>query len=124
MLHFCGEIRLTQWYRRASEWHALTEMFIALTDQQLSGFELASPRDSTQRGSQVSLTHPEGYAIMQAVIARGVIGDWRAPNILRFGFAALYVGYADVWNAVAVLRDVMNTEAWAQPEFQQRKAVT
>jgi kynureninase len=105
---------------------ALTELFIRLLDQELAAFNfgLATPRDAALRGSQVALTHAEGYAIMQAVIARGVIGDFRAPNILRFGFAALYVGYADVWHAVAAIRDIMAQGTWQQAEFQQRKAVT
>ena len=103
---------------------ALTELFIELVDQELEGFALASPRDAAQRGSQVSLTHPDGYAIMQALIARGVIGDYRAPDILRFGFAPLYVGFDDVWNAVAALKDIMATRAWDTPEFLRRKAVT
>ncbi len=103
---------------------SLTGLFIQLCDQELSGFGLATPRDAAQRGSQVSLTHADGYAIMQALIARGVIGDYRAPNILRFGFAALYVSHADVWHAVATLKDIMATEAWKAPEFSQRKAVT
>ena len=107
---------------------ALTELFIALVDALVDspapGFGLASPRDAAQRGSQVSLTHPEGYAIVQALIARGVIGDFRAPDILRFGFAPLYVGYADVWRAVDALRDIMATQDWRRPEFMQRKAVT
>ena len=103
---------------------ALTDLFIALVDQELSGFGLATPREAELRGSQVSLTHPEGYAIMQALIARGVIGDYRAPDILRFGFTPLYVGFVDVWNAVATLKDVMATAAWNTPAFRQRKAVT
>jgi kynureninase len=103
---------------------ALTELFIQLADQELTGFGLASPREAAQRGSQVALTHPEGYAIMQALIARGVIGDYRAPDILRFGFAPLYVGFADVWNAIAQLKDIMYTQAWKAPEFNQRKDVT
>ena len=103
---------------------ALTDLFIALVDQELSGFGLATPREAELRGSQVSLTHPEGYAIMQALIARGVIGDYRAPDILRFGFTPLYVGFVDVWNAVATLKDVMATAAWNTPTFRQRKAVT
>ena len=113
-----------QQLRRKSE--QMTELFIRLADQELApwGFGLASPRDAAQRGSQVSLTHPEGYAIMQALIARGVIGDFRAPDILRFGFAVLYVGFADLWNAVAALKDVMATGAWQAPEFSRRKAVT
>jgi kynureninase len=108
--------------RRKSE--ALTDLFIRLADQELTGFGLASPREAGQRGSQVALTHPEGHAIMQALIARGVIGDHRAPDILRFGFAPLYVGFADVWNAIAQVKDVMQTQAWKAPEFSQRKAVT
>jgi kynureninase len=103
---------------------ALTGLFIDLVDQELSGFGLASPRAAAERGSQVSLTHADGYSIMQALIARGVIGDYRAPDILRFGFAALYVRFVDAWDAVATLKDVMHTRAWARPEFQQRKAVT
>ncbi len=108
--------------RRKSE--ALTELFIALVDQELTGFGLASPREVAQRGSQVALTHPEGYAIMQALIASGVVGDYRAPDILRFGFAPLYVGYVDVWHAVAQLKNVMATQAWKAPAFNQHQAVT
>ncbi len=108
--------------RRKSE--LLTDHFIRLADQELSGFGLATPRDAESRGSQVALTHPEGYAIMQALIALGVIGDFRAPDILRFGFASLYVRYIDVWNAIAAVKDIMSTNAWATPEFLRRKAVT
>ncbi|MBY0236365.1 MAG: kynureninase, partial [Burkholderiaceae bacterium] len=75
-------------------------------------------------GSQVSLTHEQGYAIVQALIARGVIGDFRAPDILRFGFAALYLSHADVWQAVAILKDVMASGIWSSPEFMAKKAVT
>ncbi len=105
---------------------ALGDLFIALVDQELAGcgFGLASPREGAQRGSQVSLTHEQGYAIMQALIARGVVGDFRAPDILRFGFAALYVRYVDIWDAVAALKDIMATQAWDQPHFMTRKAVT
>ncbi len=102
----------------------LTDAFIRLADQQLTGFGLATPRQSDERGSQVALTHPQGYAIMQALIARGVIGDFRAPDILRFGFAPLYVRYDDVGNAVAALKDIMDTRAWDTPAFMQRKSVT
>jgi kynureninase len=110
--------------RQKSE--ALTDLFIKLVDQELSayGFGLASPREAAQRGSQVALTHPEAYAIMQATIARGVIGDFRAPDILRFGFASLYVGFADVWHTIAHLKAVMTTGEWQAPQFMQRKAVT
>jgi kynureninase len=105
---------------------ALGAAFIDLADARLDGhgFGLASPRDATQRGSQVSLTHPQGYAIMQALIARGVIGDFRAPDVLRFGFAPLYVRYVDVFDAIDVLHDIMAGGAWNRPEFLARKAVT
>ncbi len=105
---------------------SLTELFIAGYDALLArhGLGLASPRAAAERGSQVSLTHPEGYAIMQALIARGVIGDFRAPDILRFGFAPLYVRHVDVVQALASLHEIMETGCWCRPEFQARKAVT
>jgi kynureninase len=104
----------------------LTDLFMALVKQELGefGFGRVTPENHADRGSQVALTHPEGYAIMQAVIAKGVIGDFRAPNILRFGFAALYVSYNDVWNAIAVIKEIMQTSAWQAPQFMQKKAVT
>lgn len=110
--------------RRKSE--ALTDLFIRLVEQELKAFNfcLATPREASQRGSQVALTHPEAYAIMQAMIARGVIGDFRAPDILRFGFASLYVSFTDVWHAVMHLKAVMTTNEWQAPQFMQRKAVT
>ena len=113
-----------QQLRRKSE--LMTDLFIRLTDQELAGygFGLASPRDAAQRGSQVSLTHPEGYAIMQALIARGVIGDFRAPDILRFGFTPLYTRFVDAWDAVEHLRQVLATDEWRQPRFARRNAVT
>ena len=105
---------------------ALGDFFIRLVDEQLAGFDfgLASPRQAQERGSQVALTHSQGYAIMQAVIARGVIGDFRAPDILRFGFAPLYVGFVDLWEAVEVIKDVMQRRLWDRPEYLQKKAVT
>lgn len=103
---------------------ALTDLFIRLIDQEVEGFGLATPRDPAQRGSQVSLTHPAGYRVMQALIARGVIGDFRAPDILRFGFAPLYQRYVQVWDAVAALKEVMASGVWKRPEFAERKAVT
>jgi kynureninase len=113
-----------QLLRKKSE--ALTTLFIELVEQELKAFNfgLASPRDVTKRGSQVSLTHEHGYAIIQAHIARGVIGDFRAPNILRFGFASLYVSFSDVWNSVMILKDIMANDTWKRPEFMQKKAVT
>ncbi|MFZ1606298.1 MAG: kynureninase, partial [Rhodoferax sp.] len=103
------------------------------------GLGLATPRNHAQRGSQVCLTreHNAGgplgsgaYAIMQALIARGVIGDYRAgdggihKDILRFGFTPLYIGFEDVWNAVEQLRQVLETAEWQKPEFNQQHAVT
>ncbi len=105
---------------------ALGDLFIGLIEQELagSGLALASPRRGEERGSQVSFRHPEGYPIMQALIARGVIGDFRAPDILRFGFAPLYVSFADVWNAVVQLGAVMAGAEWQRAEFRRRAAVT
>ncbi len=88
------------------------------------GFALASPADPAERGSQVSYRHPEGYAIMQALIARGVIGDFRAPDILRFGFTPLYTTHAEVAAAVDHLAAVMEQREWDRPEHKQRSAVT
>jgi kynureninase len=105
---------------------SLTQLFIALYDAHIAplGFGLATPRQASERGSQVSFTHADGYAIMQALIARGVIGDFRAPNILRFGFAPLYVSHADVVRSVQILREVMDSGDWRRSDFQQKKAVT
>jgi kynureninase len=122
---------------------ALTELFIALADERCAplGFSCASPRDARGRGSQVSLTHTSadgashGYAIMQALIARGVIGDFRAgtaadpygpalPDILRFGFTPLYLRFVDVFDAVEHLVQVMRTEEYRQARFNKRSAVT
>jgi kynureninase len=111
---------------------ALTDLFIYLVETRCAGFELSlvTPRAHGERGSQVCLTHPsQGYAIVQAMIARGVIGDYRkgdanTPDILRFGFTPLYVSYEDVWNAVEHLRLVMVNSEWQRPEFQVMKAVT
>jgi kynureninase len=101
----------------------LAEMFIALMERE-AGFRLLTPREPTARGSQVAFAHSDGYAIMQALIERGVIGDFRAPDVLRFGLAPLYVRYVDVWDAVATLHDVMRTGAWRDARFQQRRNVT
>ena len=104
---------------------ALGALFVDLVEQRCAGvLTLASPRDPAARGSQVSLRHPHGYAIVQALIARGVIADFRAPDILRFGFAPLYLRHVDVWDAVAQLADIMQSRAWDKPEFHRRAAVT
>lgn len=103
---------------------ALTDRFIAGVEGTCPDLTLATPRDHARRGSQVSFRHAEGYAIMQALIARGVVGDFRAPDILRFGFTPLFIGAAEVDAAVAVLADVMATRAWDRPEYRTRSAVT
>ncbi|MBN9253114.1 MULTISPECIES: kynureninase [unclassified Mesorhizobium] len=105
---------------------ALTDLFIQLVEAKCAGYglELESPRDGSKRGSQVSFMHEHGYRIMRALIERGVIGDFRAPSTIRFGFTPLYVGYKDVWAAVAVLEDILRTEAWKDERFGVRTAVT
>lgn len=103
---------------------ALSERFISGVEARCPALTLASPRDAERRGSQVSFRHPEGYAVMQALIARGVIGDFRAPDILRFGFAPLYVTMEDVDAAVAILADVLDSGAWDAPDYRRRAAVT
>lgn len=105
---------------------ALTSLFIRLVEDRLAGHPLTliTPRDEARRGSHVSFRHPDGYAVMQALIAQGVIGDYREPEVLRFGFTPLYVGYADVWDAVETLRRVLDDELWRSPEFEVRGAVT
>jgi kynureninase len=104
----------------------LTESFIAAVEQQAAGLGLTliTPREPARRGSQVSFRHEAGYPVMQALIARGVIGDFRAPDILRFGFAPLYTRFVDAWDAAAALADVLRTRAWDRPEFHRRAAVT
>jgi kynureninase len=105
---------------------ALGEFFIRLVDNELApfGFTVVSPRDAATRGSQVSLAHAQGFSIMQALIARGIIGDFRAPDIVRFGFAPLYVRYVDVFDAVEAAADVMRTGAWKEPRYAAPKTVT
>ncbi len=102
----------------------LTDAFIAGVEAACPELELVTPRAHAERGSQVSFRHPEGFAIMQALIARGVIGDFRAPDILRFGFAPLYLGMDEVNRAVEILTEVMATRAWDKPEYRVRGKVT
>ena len=104
----------------------LTDLFITLVEAKCGtyGLELESPRDGSKRGSQVSFSHPNSYEIMQALIARGVVGDFRAPTTMRFGFTPLYVSYADVWRAVEILEEILRTEAWRDARFAVRAAVT
>ena len=105
---------------------ALGDLFIALVEERCAGhpLTLVTPRNHADRGSHVSLRHPNGYEVMQALIARGLIGDYREPEVLRFGLTPLYFGYADVWDAVEIIKDVLDSRAWDKPEFKQRSAVT
>ncbi len=103
---------------------ALCDLFIARVEAICPGLALASPRDGTVRGSQISFRHEEAYAVMQALIARDVVGDFRAPDIIRFGFTPLYTRYTDAFDAAAILADILDTRAWDVPEFHQRSAVT
>jgi kynureninase len=105
---------------------ALAEYFIELVEERCGEFsvELVSPRNASARGSQVSFRHPQAYAVMQALIERGFIGDFRAPDVLRFGFAPLYVRYVDAWDTAAALRDILETGAWDQEKFRVKSRVT
>ncbi len=102
----------------------LSELFIKAVEERCPQLTLASPRNPAQRGSQVSFRHTHGYAIMQAMIARGVIGDFRAPDIMRFGFTPLYTTAAEIRGAVDVLAEVVGRSLWDQPHYQSRAPVT
>jgi kynureninase len=106
---------------------ALTRLFAELVQARCAGhgLRLVSPTEDALRGSQVCLARDDGaYAIVQALIERGVIGDFRAPDVLRFGFTPLYIGFAEVWDAVEHLRQVMDSGVWREARFQQRQQVT
>lgn len=103
---------------------SLSELFISEVEAKCPQLQLASPRDPHQRGSQVSFSFTEGYAVMQALIARGVIGDFRAPDIMRFGFTPLYLSHQDIVNAVEILSDILETRSWDTPAFKTRAKVT
>ena len=103
---------------------ALQEQFIAEVERDVPQLTLASPRDAAQRGSQISFRFEEGYAAMQALIDRGVIGDFRAPDIMRFGFTPMYLDSADVSAAVAIIADVMENKLWDRDEYRVKSKVT
>ena len=102
----------------------LSELFIAEVERRCPSLTLASPRQSERRGSQVSFRHQDGYAIMRALIDRGVIGDFRAPDVLRFGFTPLYIGADDVRGAVEILEDVVQNRRFDASEYRKRALVT
>jgi kynureninase len=104
---------------------ALSQLFIDEAEARCgSKVRLTSPRDPTQRGSHVVFAHPEGYAVMQALIARGVIGDFRAPDLMRFGFAPLYNSFAEILRAAEILSAILASGEWNQPRFRRRAKVT
>ena len=105
---------------------ALTDVFMQVVEQECRDFDvkIVSPRESHRRGSQVAVQHPHAYAAMQALIERRVIGDFRSPDVMRFGFAPLYIRFVDAWDAVAVLRDVFATRSYEDPKYNVRAAVT
>jgi kynureninase len=105
---------------------ALAELFIGEIEMRDADpdLTLASPRDPAARGLHVAFAHPQGYALVQAMMARGIVGDFRAPDIARFGFSPLFLSYADVWEAAHALSEVLAAGAWDRPEFRTRAAVT
>ncbi|SMC99569.1 kynureninase [Rhizobium sp. RU36D] len=103
---------------------ALCDLFVSEVERRCPMLTLGSPRDGHKRGSQISFLHEEGYAIMQALIDRGVIGDFRAPDAIRFGFTPLYIGEADVLKAVDILADIMDNRLWDSEQYKQRALVT
>ena len=105
---------------------ALTDLFITLVESRCAahGVTLITPREHARRGSHVSFEHPEGYAVIQALIARGVIGDYREPRIMRFGFTPLYTRFTEVWDAVEILGEILDNATWDQPQFTVRNSVT
>ena len=109
--------------------HELTEYFLQLTAPLKQRFNLTPvcPMRASERGNQVSFSLPDGvqaYAVVQALIARGVVGDFRAPNILRFGFAPLYVSFTDIWDAAQLIEEILETKTWDQEQYKARNAVT
>ena len=104
---------------------ALTRSFIDAVEDRCGGeVTLASPRDPTARGSHICFAHPNGYAVMQALIARRIIGDFRPPDLMRFGFAPLYNSFENAWRAADALGAILETREWNQPRFLERQAVT
>lgn len=105
---------------------ALTDLFIELVHAHCGGhpLTLVTPMEHARRGSQVSFQHPDGYAVMQALIERNVIGDYREPGIVRFGFTPLYTRFTDVWDASRILAEVLDSGAWREARFTTRKQVT
>jgi kynureninase len=103
---------------------ALTELFMSRVSALLPGLDIVTPRQPSLRGSQVGISFDRGYAVIQAMIDRGVIGDFRTPDLMRFGFAPLYVRFVDVWDAAETLADCINAKVWRDPRFSRQLDVT
>jgi kynureninase len=103
---------------------ALTELFMARVTALLPDLEIVTPRQPSLRGSQVAIAFDHSYAVVQAMIERGVIGDFREPDIMRFGFAPLYLRFSDAWDAAEILAACVRAEVWREPRYDQRLAVT
>ncbi|POA28460.1 MULTISPECIES: kynureninase [unclassified Pseudomonas] len=105
---------------------ALTDLFIQMVEQRCAAHDLKliTPREHARRGSHVSFEHPQGYAVIQALIAQGVIGDYREPRIMRFGFTPLYTSFTEVFDAVQILGEILDQQTWSQAQFQIRHSVT
>ncbi len=105
---------------------ALCHLFIDEVEARAAdpALRLTGPRDLAARGLHVSFAHPQGYALVQAMMARGIVGDFRAPDIARFGFSPLFISYAETWDAAHALADILASKAWDRPEFRTRAAVT
>jgi kynureninase len=103
----------------------LSDFFVESVETLCGGeVTLASPREPRLRGSHVVFAHPQGYAVMQALIARGIVGDFRPPDLMRFGFAPLYNSFEDAWRASSALFEILADREWEQPHFQERQRVT
>jgi kynureninase len=116
-----AEIGVTRLYQKSQ---ALSEFFLACLAAHGIALECVSPPESTARGSQLSFRHPEAYAICQALIARGVIGDFRDPDVLRLGFAPAYLSFANIAAAARHLVEVLDGGEWQHEQFSQRAVVT
>ncbi|QWG17233.1 kynureninase [Bradyrhizobium sediminis] len=103
---------------------ALTELFMSRVAELLPGLDIVTPRQASLRGSQVGIAFDKGFAVVQAMIERGVIGDFRAPDLMRFGFAPLYVRFVDVWDAADILASCIDAEVWRDPRYNQVAGVT
>lgn len=111
-------------YKLREESIKLSDLFINMVEQTCSDLQLESPIKPSERGSQVSFSHPSGYAIMQALIDRNIVGDFRAPDIIRFGITPLYINEKDIIRTVKVLEDILSKRLWDTPAYLNRKKVT